>query len=151
MIKNPIYRKKLIEKCTYKFNEWLTVGKVPNYCKEARIVPLSKEDGEFPQIGGIRTVNILPGIFKLFEKVVLKKLKVEMKEHLPLHESQTGFTEKKSTLHNINSLANTLKEARSLAYEERKRTKVVKQREKVYVCFIDLKKAFDSVNRKKLA
>ena len=70
----------MILKCTKFFNEWLQKGEVPKYCKEARIVPLSKEDSEFPSVGGIRTVNVLPGIFKIYEKIVLKKLKQELSE-----------------------------------------------------------------------
>ena len=84
-IKDPIYRKAIVTKCTIIFNEWMANGKVPEYLKEARIVPLAKEDTEYPNVGAIRTVNILPSIFKIFEKVVLGKLKVELREKAPLH------------------------------------------------------------------
>ena len=65
---------------------------MPEYCKCARIVPLSKEESEFPSVGGIRTINILPGIFKVYEKVVLGKLKKELQVKAPLHAAQKGFT-----------------------------------------------------------
>ena len=73
-----------------------------------------------------------------------------MRERAPLHPSQAGFTQARSTLHNIDELAQTLKEARGLAIEERKRTKKVEERNRVYVCFLDLRRAFDSVDRNKL-
>ena len=68
------------------FNEWLRKGSVPTYCKEARVIPLSKEETEFPSVGAIRTVCVLPGVFKVYEKIVLSKLKPELKAKSPLHE-----------------------------------------------------------------
>ena len=44
----------------------------------------------------------------------------------------------------------TMNEAREMAFAERRRTKTISERTKVYVCFLDLKKAFDSVDRVKL-
>ena len=149
-LKTASLRKEVVAKCTTAFNEWLNQGRVPTYCKEARVVPLSKEDSEFPSIGGIRTINILPGIFKIYEKAVLGKLKYELSATQPLHKCQAGFTEHRSTLDNIDELAVTMNEARAMAFAERRRTKTISERTKVYVCFLDLKKAFDSVDRVKL-
>ena len=85
-LKDLTYRKKLAKHCTVAFNEWLRKGSVPTYCKEARVIPLSKEEKEFPSVGAIRTVCVLPGVFKVYEKIVLSKLKPELKAKSPLHE-----------------------------------------------------------------
>ena len=54
------------------FNEWSFVGKVPKYLNKARIVSLSKEDGtQYPALGNIRTISILPATMKLLELCLL--------------------------------------------------------------------------------
>ena len=89
-------------------------------------------------------------MFKIFEKVILKKLHEELKLKRPIHPQQAGFTQGKSTLFNIDALAKFMKQAREMAYNERRRTKVVKNRNWIYVTFLDLRKAFDSVDRVRL-
>jgi hypothetical protein len=49
----------------------------------------------------VRTIAILPALFKLYEQCLLRKLKTEIREKNLLHECQRGFTTKKSCEDNI--------------------------------------------------
>lgn len=59
------------------FNEWLHGKKVPKYLNKAKIFVLSKdkESPEFPKVGMVRTIAVLPCISKLYESCILAKLK----------------------------------------------------------------------------
>ena len=50
------------------FNKWIELNKIPEYLNTARIVSLSKEDNnQYPELGNIRTISILPSTSKLLE------------------------------------------------------------------------------------
>ena len=110
---------------------------------------LSKEKTEFPEVGNVRTISVLPAVFKVFERIVLNRLKEELSSN-PLHPAQTGFTEGKSTMHNVHELTSLVQTARNYALEQRRTVKEVSKRSWQFVAFIDLRKAFDSVNREQL-
>ena len=93
---------------------------------------------------------MLPIASKIFEKVVLIRLKQELEQRCPLHQAQRGFTNKMSTCHNLYDLLELLKKAKESAQSERRRTKVTKMRRKQFIVFFDFKKAFDSVDKVKL-
>ena len=60
---------------------------IPAYMQKAKTFFLSKDaDGsEFPQIGKVRIIAVLPAITKLLEQVVLILTKEELKKKAPLH------------------------------------------------------------------
>ena len=74
LLKQPQLREVVLERCTANFNRWINAAQVPAYCKEAKVFALSKEETDFPQYGNVRTISVLPGVFKVFEKVVLAKV-----------------------------------------------------------------------------
>ena len=79
-------------------------------------------------------------VSKVFEKVILHRMQKEIVEKNFFHETQRGFRQNKSTLHNINDLLMLIKKAKTHVEAERKRTKVVKDRARVFLIFFDFKK-----------
>ena len=65
----------VVTRLTECFNLWLSVQRVPNYLKTARMVVLSKSDTNFPNYGDIRPIVILPTIYKVFESIILARIK----------------------------------------------------------------------------
>ncbi len=128
------------------FERWLNGDEpLPQYMKTARTVFLSKEDTEFPKIGNVRIISILPAITKLWDTILLQKLREEIELRKPLHENQRGFVRGGSCLKNIDDLYNLLA-------KEKERYMKVKyhprpKEPQTYIFFVDLKKAFDTINR----
>ena len=92
---------------------------------------------------------MLPGVYKVFEKVVLKRVQAALAEE-PLNQAQTGFTHGKSTMHNVQALLDLVQSAKQHAASQRAEVKQVSKRAWQFVLFLDLRKAFDSVDRSKL-
>ena len=61
----------ILTKLHKEFNHWFNTGKIPHYAKAARVVPLSKDDSEYPEYSKIRPTCVLPAIYKLYERCVL--------------------------------------------------------------------------------
>ena len=55
-------------------NKWILNKKVPNYVNEVKLIPLSKEENNFPKIGNVRTLAASQGIKKVFETIILRRL-----------------------------------------------------------------------------
>ena len=51
---------------------------------------LSKSGDIYPKEGDVRVIAILPAITKLYEQVLLNRLRQEMESN-PLHPNQRGF------------------------------------------------------------
>ena len=114
------------------FNLSLQTGIYPNDWKLAKVSPIFK-DGIRTECGNYRQISVISIIAKLFEKLVCNQLKTYMMNNNLITKNQSGFREQHSTetalldltndwLHNMdNGLLNG-------------------------VLFLDLKKAFDSVN-----
>ena len=79
------------------------------------MIPLSKEKSEFPEVGNIRSICVLPVVSKVFEKVMLKRLRTHMDENNCLHEAQKGFTVGKSTINCISDMRKALQESKEHA------------------------------------
>ena len=112
MIKHKEHRELIINKLVKAFNNWLRTGLYPEYFRHSRMVALSKEDTQFPSLGAIHTIAVTPSISKVFEKIILIRLRRHIDANSPLSETQAGFTKNKSTLTNINKLAIVMKQAK---------------------------------------
>ena len=145
LLKLPCVRAKVVPKITAAFNDWQEHATCPHYLKSAKIIPLSKQNTEYPDVGQIRLIAILPAISKVYEKCILRRLDDEITALGGLHPSQTGFTKGKSTLHNIDAMSIIVKKAREVARAERTREKKPELRRRQYICLFDFTKAFDSL------
>lgn len=72
--------------------------------KIARTTFLSKDDTEFPKEGQVRIISILNATTKLWEEIMLAKLRSEIENHTPLHENQRGFVKGGSCIKNLDDL-----------------------------------------------
>ena len=116
--------------------------------KLARIIPLSKEPSNpFPAHGQVRTIAVTPAITKLYELCILGKLRKEIVEKELIHERQRGFVPSRSCDDNIADLAEVIQKAKDLEQQARQERVPNWRRTKTYILFIDLKKAFDMVQR----
>ena len=75
----------MVNKLTEAFNEWQVKREYPEYLKTANIVPLSKEDNEYPDYSNIRVIAILPAVSKIFEKCILTRLDLSIQNNGGLH------------------------------------------------------------------
>ena len=96
------------------------------------LVPTPKK-GDLSQCGNYRTVSLINHTEKTLLIVLLNRLKQQVEPHLS--EEQAGFRKDRSTVHQILTL--------ELIAEKAKR-----HGKKIYNCFIDFQKAFDTIKHK---
>ena len=116
------------------FNEIVRLGKVPTPWKQALLFPIAKVPSP-KSIGDHRPISLTEHLRKCFEHCILHRV-VDAVE--PLHPSQCGFRRQRSTIDQI------------ATYQE-----IMLQFKRVHgyspqVVFLDIKAAYDSVDRGKL-
>ena len=114
------------------FNQCIELGIYPSTLKIAKVIPLFK-DGDKTCASNYRPISILPHFSKIFEKLLQLDLIKFLKKCNVISSCQYGFQENKSTTDALVELCNHLNNQQAL----NKITCGV---------FIDLKKAFDTVN-----
>ena len=102
--------------------------------KIARVIPIFKS-GDKTIFNNYRPISILPAFSKILEKVMAKKLVNYLDTNNLFYQHQYGFRSKHSTIHPIIHLLN------QIAEENDKASKNV-----TLSVFIDLSKAFDTIN-----
>lgn len=115
----------LLELCNQAWKE----GTVPKEWSRSVLIPIPKK-GNLKECENYRTIALTSCIGKVFMMILLNRLKNHMEPLLS--ETQAGFRAGRSTIHQILTLR--------LIAEKAKRNN-----RKVYNCFIDFKKAFDTV------
>ena len=116
------------------FNLSLSEGVFPDDWKNARVSPIYKS-GDKEECGNYRPISVLSVVSKLFEKLVYKQIYSYLDENNVLTSFQSGFRKGHST---CTSLLNTTN------------TWLVSMDQGLIngVIFLDLKKAFDTVDHK---
>ncbi|KAK6742512.1 hypothetical protein RB195_010028 [Necator americanus] len=111
------------------FTRYLSECKVPKQWKTSKIVLLYKK-GDPHDIGNYRPICLLSVIYKLFARVILNRIEKVLDEGQPCE--QTGLRKGFSTIDHIHTVSKLIEVSREY---------------KMPLCltFIDLKKAFDSV------
>ena len=110
-------------------------GVVPQSMRDCTMVTLYKNKGDRSDCNNYRGISLLSVAGKAFARVLLKRLQVVAERVYP--ESQCGFRAGRSTI----DMAFSLK----LIQE-----KCIEQQMPLFVVFLDLTKAFDTVNREGL-
>ena len=107
-------------------------GIFPSKLKHAKIIPIFK-DGDEAEPGNYRPISLLSVFNRLFEKIMYNRLKSFFSKHCLFYESQYGFRKQRSTEHAILDIVNKIQSNMDKG---------------MFSCgvFIDLQKAFDTVN-----
>ena len=129
----PVIAKHIAYICNYS----LYKGQFPYNWKIARVAPIYKE-GSSDERSNYRPISVLPVLSRLFEKLVYNQVYKYLDRHKSLYKHQSGFR----SIHSVVTclLANTNEWYLNL--DDKKCTGMV---------FIDLKKAFDTVDHDILA
>ena len=107
-------------------------GTIPEKWGKSILVPIPKK-GDLSNCSNYRTISLINHTGKVLLKVLLNRLKNHLDPYLA--EEQAGFRKDRSTVHQILTL-------RLLA------EKTKGQGKKIYNCFIDFQKAFDTIKHK---
>ena len=116
------------------FNECITDGVFPSCLKIASIKPLHKKNSKL-EVGNYRPISLLSNVGKLFEKILHKRLISFFDENNTIFRNQFGFRKGHNTTHAIIALTELVRES-------------LDNNEFAAGVFIDLQKAFDTVDHK---
>ena len=114
------------------FNLSIQTGIYPNSLKMAKVIPIFKK-GDPNSVNNYRPISILSPINKIFEKIIYSRLINYIEKNQLLYKYQYGFRKNHSTEHALIELVDQIR----LNMGERRMTCGI---------FIDLSKAFDTVN-----
>ena len=114
------------------FNILMQEGTFPSQLKTGKITPIYKKDNE-ELLENYRPVSTLPIFGKIFEKIIYKRLYSFLISQGVLHDKQFGFRKGHSTSHALNYSVELIQ-------------KSLKQQQHVLAIFIDLSKAFDTLD-----
>ena len=117
---------------TLLYNMSLNTGFVPDVFKTAKVIPLYKK-GDNRIVSNYRPISLLSVFDKILEKIVYKRVYGFLQKHHILYKNQFGFRENFST-----NLA--LLDVTDICYENLDKGNIV------LGLYIDLQKAFDTVN-----
>ena len=114
------------------YNLSLEKGIFPDPLKLAKIIAIFKAGSKL-SVTNYRPISLLSVFSKIFEKIVHEQLYTFLIKEAVIYESQFGFQKGRSTLHSLIEIVEKIREC---------------MESKKYGCgiFIDLKKAFDTVN-----
>ena len=119
------------------FNYFMKEGIFPDILKIGRITPIYKNKGSKQNFNNYRPISILAIFGKIFEKIIFKRLYSFLTSQNLIYSKQFGFRKGHSTSHALNYSANFL-------------TNSVANRNHTIGIFIDLSKAFDTIDHNKL-
>ena len=119
---------------THIINMSLNTGIFPEALKLAKVIPIYK-NSEKNLLRNYRPVSLLPGLSKVFEKVMFNKLFCFLNSHDILYKHQYGFRPKHATTHPILHFLNKCAEANNSP-----------NKELTMSIMCDLSKAFDVIS-----
>ena len=114
------------------FNLSLKEGIFPDKMKIAKVIPIFKK-GPKTRVENYRPISLLPAFSKILERIVYNRLSDFLKDNHVLYEKQFGFRKNHSTSH-------------ATAYLSSKLYETLDEAEKSICVFMDLSKAFDTLN-----
>ena len=123
----------LVPYLTNIFNSMTDSGDFPSCLKVATITPLWKSSEKKTDPNNYRSISILSSESKVFERLLFNRISHFIETTNQLHENQFGFRSKRSCVH---AIAEVTEEMR----------KGIDARKEVFSCFMDLSKAFDTVD-----
>ena len=134
LIKQIIYS--IAAPLEYIFNMSLSVGICPNLLKVARVIPIHKKEDK-TNVTNYRPISLLPSLSKILEKLVYKRLLSFLIINNILNQNQFGFRKNHSTDFAIIQLLDKI-------------TDLLAKKEQIIAVYMDLSKAFDTIDHKTL-
>jgi len=119
------------------FNHFMKIGVFPDILKIGRITPIYKNKGSKQNFNNYRPISILAIFGKIYEKVIYKRLYSFLTSQNLIYSKQFGFRKGHSTSHALN-------------YSVKYLTNAVASGNHTIGIFIDLSKAFDTIDHNKL-
>lgn len=117
-------------------NKSIETGTVPNSLKLAKIIPIHKaKEKELPT--NYRPISLLPCISKILEKVIHIRLYNFLNKHGLFYRNQYGFRPNHSTIHAVTDFTIDV-------------TSTLCRKEKCLAVYLDLSKAFDTIQHETL-
>ena len=112
----------------------ISTGVYPNKLKMAKIIPIFKTDDNTDP-NNYRPISLLSNFNRIFEKLIFKRMESFIEQNNLLSPSQYGFRKTLSAQHAILDIVSTIQ---------------TNMDKRLFSCgvFIDLKKAFDTVDHK---
>ena len=114
------------------FNQIMIDEEIPEEWEVGLIVPIFKNEGERDVIDNYRGITILSIVSKLFEKVIMSRLTEWSNSKGVIEEEQGGFRAGRGCVELIWLLREVIDGRREA-------------RQKTYILFLDVKKAYDTV------
>lgn len=115
---------------------WIGEG-FPEKWRRSLIVPIHKK-GDISKVENYRGDFLLCTAYKIYAGILTEKLRKEIKEKKALPETQAGFRRSRSTMDNVYVVNHIIKK------------ELKKKAGKVFGFFMDLRAAFDRVDRREL-
>lgn len=115
------------------FNNCINLNYLPRIWKLSTVTFLKKDESVKGDIGNYRPISLLCCVSKLLERFFVQRLEREAEEKRLISDNQFGFRKKLGTTHAIGRLLDLVYDCRS-------------QAQAAAAVFVDLRKAFDSVN-----
>ena len=135
-IPNEILKSPLIGEVLIKFfNKCFTSGLVPDEWSKSLIMPLLKgRNKDSTKLNNYRGISLLPHIYKIYTGLLNQRLTVYLESNGLMADEQNGFRKGRACIDHIYTLTTIIKN-RKLANKS------------TFCCFVDMAKAFDSVDR----
>lgn len=112
-------------------------GDVPEDWRIGIITPIFKK-GDVSKVENYRGISLLCMAYKIYAEIVRRRLETETERKELLMESQCGFRRGRGTIDNVFVLNHLIQREK------------IEKKDKIYVVFVDLKAAFDNVDRELL-
>ena len=122
--------------CKY-FNHFMDIGVFPDILKIGKITPVYKNKGRKQCFDSFRPISTLPIFGKIFEKIIYARLYSFFLTQNFMYSKQFGFRKGHCTSHALNYSVNFL-------------TNAISKNKHLIGIFIDLSKAFDTIDHGKL-
>ena len=119
------------------FNRCLSVSKIPNEWKVAFITPIYKNKGSKADLDNYRPISVIPPIAKVFETLIAAQISKYFEDQNILSDYQFGFRKNSSCELALNTMIQDWRDSLDSNHH-------------VIALFLDLSKAFDTINHKLL-